>query len=131
MSSTTEPPRPAPFTDGYDEAYADDGLPRPHYAGLLAALGEHDLRALRADVARRIARAGVSFGEEVFGVDPVPRLLLAGEWTRLSAGLVQRVRALDRFVLDAYGSREIDAAGRMPAAAIDGAEGYESELLGR
>ena len=43
----------------------------------------------------------------------------------------QRVRALNAFVADAYGARRIVAEGILPAAMLDGAEGFEPDLAGR
>ncbi|MDO8187898.1 circularly permuted type 2 ATP-grasp protein [Conexibacter sp. JD483] len=117
--------------DGYDEAYASDGVPRAEYESVLGALGEIDLGALRRRVWSRMAAVGATFGTQPFGVDPVPRILAAGEWQTLAAGLRQRVRALNAFVHDAYGERRIVAAGVVPAHAIDQAEGYEPDLRGR
>lgn len=61
----------------------------------------------------------------------MPRLLAADEAARLAAGLEQRVRALNAFVVDAYGERRMAAAGRIPEWIIDSAEGYEPALAGR
>ena len=47
------------------------------------------------------------------------------------AGLAQRTRALNAFLLDAYGERRIVAAGIVDAATIDEAEGFEPDLAGR
>jgi uncharacterized circularly permuted ATP-grasp superfamily protein len=119
----------------YDEAFAAPGSPRPHYERLLGALGELDLAALRAGVNARVKADNVTFttdqGTQAFVVDPVPRILPASEWQALAAALEQRVKALNAFVVDAYGERRIVEAGRMPAAAIDSAEGYEPDLRGR
>jgi uncharacterized circularly permuted ATP-grasp superfamily protein len=118
----------------YDEAFAAPDVPREHYAALLHALGGVDLSVLRRAVNERVARDGVTFttseGEEAFVVDPVPRILPADEWAALAAGLEQRARALNAFVLDAYGERRIVAAGLISDEAIDSAEGYEPELRG-
>jgi uncharacterized circularly permuted ATP-grasp superfamily protein len=119
----------------YDEAFAAPGTPRPHYERLLGTLRELDLAALRAGVNARVRADDVTFttdeGTQAFVIDPVPRILPAGEWQALAAGLEQRVKALNLFVADAYGERRIVEAGRVPAAAIDSAEGYEPELRGR
>ena len=102
----------------YDEAYERPGTPRAHYSGLLKALDGRDLGDLGAEVAQAAEKRGIEFGEEpdgAFLVDPVPRLIAADEWRGLEAGLVQRVRALDAFVADAYGERRIVEAGIVPA----------------
>ena len=71
-------------------------------------------------VERHGADEGVVFhsavGDEVFVIDPVPRVIAAAEWARIEAGLAQRVRALNAFVADVYGERRIVAEGVVPAA---------------
>jgi carboxylate-amine ligase len=117
----------------YDEAYERPGTPRAHYSGVLRALDGLDLGDLGRTVAQAAEERGIAFGEEpdgAFVVDPIPRLITAEEWRGLEAGLVQRVRALDAFVADAYGERRIVAAGVLPAYVIETAEYYEPQLAG-
>ena len=119
----------------YDEAIADDGSIRPAAEGAMRALDGHDLEALAVSVERQGADEGVVFhssdGDEVFVIDPVPRVIAAAEWSDVEAGLAQRVRALNAFVADVYGERRIVAEGVVPARVIDGAEYYEPEMRGR
>jgi uncharacterized circularly permuted ATP-grasp superfamily protein len=119
------------FTDGYDEGRDSTGSPRPGYAEAFRALAGTDLEGLTRAVAHELERRGVSFGAQPFVVDPVPRLIGAADWEALAAGLAQRTRALNRFLLDAYGERQIVRHGVIPAAMIDEAKGYEPELAGR
>ena len=116
---------------GFDEAWTADGEPRPHYAALLDALAGQDLTLLNAAVRYALREEGVTFGDHEFEVCPVPRLLAADDAAQLEAGLEQRVRALNAFVVDAYGERRIADAGVMPGWIIDTAEGYEPALAGR
>jgi uncharacterized circularly permuted ATP-grasp superfamily protein len=129
----SRPPEAAPVDAAYDEAFAAPGVPRRHYAPLLEALAGVDLAALRDTVNERVQSDGVTFASgdgEAFVVDPIPRILTADEWSALAAGLEQRVRALNAFVLDAYGARRIVDAGHMAADVIESAEGYEPDLRG-
>src|SRR4051794_37559745 len=120
-------PRTEAYT--YDEAFDQDGEPRPHYAELLAALGDTDLDELAERVDRHLRSSGVTFGEGLpFHLDPVPRLVTAAEWAELEAGLAQRVRALDAFVDDLYGERAALAAGVVPEHVLDGIEFLEPDL---
>ncbi|HXR59841.1 MAG TPA: circularly permuted type 2 ATP-grasp protein, partial [Solirubrobacterales bacterium] len=96
MSASGYPLEP----DCLDEAFDADGTPRPHYAPLLESLGGRDLQELRRQVERGVEEHGLTFGRgEPITVDPVPRLLEAEEWERLEAGLLQRARALNAFLL--------------------------------
>src|SRR6476661_4701397 len=88
----------------YDEAFSDAGVPRPHYAFALDRLAGADLGVVRDDVQADVDASGCGFrvagGSDAFVVDPVPRIIESAEWWSLSAGLEQRVRALDAFVAD-------------------------------
>jgi uncharacterized circularly permuted ATP-grasp superfamily protein len=100
-----------------------------------AATTEAYDEALRTAVDDRLASAGVTFGAGtdpgLYEIDPIPRILPAQEWATLAAGLEQRVRALNAFLVDAYGKRRMVAAGLIAEEVIDGAEGFEPELRGR
>lgn len=138
MATTLNPARPFPGAGDYpldaghcDEAFAPTGAPRPPYAELLDALARHDLVVLRERVRSKAAAAGLSFGpERALAVDPVPRLLVAAEWSRLQAGLLQRARALNSFLADAYGDQRIFDAGVVPRRLLETSEGYEPRMRG-
>lgn len=114
----------------YDEAYDSEGEPRPHYAGLLEALAG-ELETLPGRVEAGVAANGLTFGEGLeITVDPVPRLLTAAEWERLEAGLLQRVRALNAFIVDAYGPQRIFDAGVVPRRVLESSSGYLAVIQG-
>lgn len=116
--------------DCFDEAFGPGGEPRPHYAGLLEALPE-DLGELSGRIEAGVAANGLTFGEGVeIAVDPVPRLLTAEEWQALEAGLLQRARALNAFVVDAYGPQRIFDAGVVPRRLLETTSGYAEEMRG-
>jgi uncharacterized circularly permuted ATP-grasp superfamily protein len=115
----------------YDEAYLEDGSPRPHYAELLAGL--RDPARLAADVKAELRARGVSFGaasDGLFALDPVPRLLTGDEWSELQAGVVQRLRTLDAFVADVYGDGRALDAGVVSRAAVERSPHYEPAMRG-
>ncbi|HEX5984814.1 MAG TPA: circularly permuted type 2 ATP-grasp protein [Solirubrobacterales bacterium] len=117
--------------DCVDEAFTPDGEPRPLYAGLIEALGREDLTELRGRVERAVAAHGLTFGEgEPIAVDPVPRLVDAAEWESLEAGLLQRARALNAFVADAYGPQRIFDAGVVPRRLLETSAGFEPAMRG-
>ncbi|HEY5712162.1 MAG TPA: circularly permuted type 2 ATP-grasp protein [Allosphingosinicella sp.] len=62
--------------------------------------------------------------ERIIPFDILPRVFSAGEWARLSAGLEQRVRAINLFIDDVYGARRILADGVVPADIILGNPQY-------
>jgi uncharacterized circularly permuted ATP-grasp superfamily protein len=119
--------------DGYDEAFSARGQVREHYADVLDALGETDLERAASDIEERLAREGVTFGDDegaAFVVDPVPRLLTPTDWSALTRGIRQRVLALDAFLADAYGERRAFTEGVVPSDVVDGATFLEDDLRG-
>jgi uncharacterized circularly permuted ATP-grasp superfamily protein len=114
----------------YDEAYERTGVPRPHYAALLSELQRTDLVELHGQVADWNAVHDVTFADEPFAVDPVPRVLTAAEWRELEAGLVQRVRALNAFVRDVHGPRRIVEEDVVPPVLMVSADHHEPAMAG-
>lgn len=138
MSSTTDPLKAA-GADGYDpgswydEAFDESGRPRPHYAEVLEHLASTDLDELADRVRDLVDGRGVAFGGSdghPFTVDPVPRMLTRQEWEELSAGLSQRVRALDAFLEDVYGEQRAVAEGIVPEHIVNGSAYFEKDMVG-
>ena len=119
------------FDDAPFREEGDAGAPRPGYGELFGALAGTDLADLRDRVNRHLAQRDVTFGSSPFVIDPIPRLITVGEWEELTAGLAQRARALNHFLVDAYGEQRIVGAGVLTSEAIRAAEGFEPELFGR
>ncbi len=119
----------------HDEAVSPDGRLRPAVCAALEAIGRHDLGELCTSVAEALERQGVTFssidGDATFNLCPVPRVIEAGEWAGLEAGIAQRVAALNAFLADAYGEQAIVAAGVIPARAIETCPHFERSLRGR
>src|SRR5215211_1925832 len=124
----------APASETYDEVVTEDGSPRPAALAVLAAVAGHDLDVLAGCVMEDMAGIGMTFrsveGDARFVVDPVPRVLSAGEWARLEVGLAQRVRALNAFVTDVYGERRIVSEGVVPERVVETAPYLEPLMDG-
>lgn len=100
---------------------------------VLAAVSADPAAALsrsRALVHERQIRFGKGDLEQDFILDPIPRVISAAEWTELERGLAQRARALNAFLVDAYGERRIVSEGVIPERVINGAEYLEPEMNG-
>ncbi len=84
-------------------------------------------------------RIGITFAvygdkeatERLIPFDIVPRILARSEWERLEKGLIQRVRALNMFLADVYGARDILRAGIVPTDLVYRNPGYRPEMAGR
>src|ERR1700739_3436980 len=109
-----------------NEMYRADGHVLSHYREFESWLSRQSddlMRLKRAEADLVFRRVGITFAvygesagtERLIPFDVIPRIITAGEWQRLEAGLRQRVRALNRFLHDIYHDAEIVRAGRIPA----------------
>ncbi|MGN0301997.1 MAG: circularly permuted type 2 ATP-grasp protein [Anaerotardibacter sp.] len=79
-----------------------------------------------------LARYGVKFGiyknnefyERLFPFDAIARVIPKQDWDHLEKGLSQRVDALNAFLSDIYGARQIVADGIIPEDFIFSCPGY-------
>ena len=124
----------------FDEMNSD-GQVRPAYAGIAEWIAAHGLPALaakRAEAEALFRRVGITFAvygeggdpERLIPFDVIPRILMRREWDSLARGLTQRVRALNMFMADVYGTREILRAGRVPEALVLGNQAFRREMQG-
>ena len=100
-------------------------LPRSIYRQLrqwLDATASEDLELKRQEADTMFRRLGITFSvysedgdpERLIPFDIIPRVFGADEWALLSAGAVQRVKAINAFVHDIYHDQEILRAGVVP-----------------
>ena len=95
-----------------------------------------ELKRHEADLIFR--RLGITFAvygeggdtERLIPFDIIPRILSADEWRFLKSGLVQRVKALNLFIADIYGKREIIRAGKIPSNLVLRNAQYRPEMEG-
>ncbi len=124
----------------FDEMYAVSGEVRPHYrllAERLASLAVPEFERRRAAVDLAFLRRGVTFTvyndaegtERIFPFDLIPRIIPAREWSRLEAGLIQRVTALNLFLHDLYHGQKILKDKVIPAAQILSAKHFRREFM--
>lgn len=108
--------------DPYNEMLDVRGTPRPHcqaYWNWLEAQPPEQLTRKRSEADALFHRLGITFAvygedagtERLIPFDIVPRILPLDEWTRLQAGIKQRVRALNAFISDVYHEQRILRCG--------------------
>jgi uncharacterized circularly permuted ATP-grasp superfamily protein len=109
----------------FDEMSGSEGAVRPAYAELSQWLGEvaPDVLVFRRREAELFfRRIGITFAvygdpeaqERLIPFDVIPRILSGDEWHTLQRGLIQRVNAINAYIKDVYGRREILKAGIVP-----------------
>ncbi len=127
----------------FDELWGTSGgsEARPEFAGLARWLAETP----RAELIRRQKSAeatfrqlGITFavygdedeGERIIPFDIVPRVFTNTEWAKLSAGIVQRVEAINAFLDDIYGDGRILDDKVVPADLILTNPQFRAEVVG-
>jgi uncharacterized circularly permuted ATP-grasp superfamily protein len=122
---------------GWDEMFAEPGLPRPPYDALhatLQPLSSAELGTRAGVLARAFLDQGVTFAfggvERPFPLDIVPRIVAADTWREVAAGVAQRVRALEAFLADVYGPGEVLADGVVPRRVVVTSAHFHREAAG-
>jgi len=129
-----------PEKKAFDEAFDRDGTARQHYRPLVSILeGFTQGEIERRERLQRLSLIdqGITFTvygekegtERIFPFDFVPRVIPSREWERLQAGLVQRVTALNLFILDVYQGQKCLKDGIVPPEIILSRKEYKRELL--
>jgi len=106
----------------FDEMHLSDASVRHVYANYqnwLKTIPTDQLESKRQEAEILFRRVGITFNvygeddgvERLIPFDVIPRLLSAKEWSTLSKGAIQRVRALNMFLDDIYHQQEIIRAG--------------------
>lgn len=83
-------------------------------------------------------RTGITFNvygqadaqERLIPFDLVPRIISNREWTKLSRGIEQRVRAINMFLHDIYNRQEILRAGVVPVDLIANNAAFLPQMMG-
>ena len=125
----------------YDEMFGPDGKPHDHCRGLWEALNAMTLQqiaAMQNQAERSFLRDGITFAvydedgaqERIIPIDFLPRILGAVEWQGIEDGLAQRVKALNMFLVDVYGSARILEDGVIPVDLVLGCPQYRIEMRG-
>ncbi|WP_334149869.1 circularly permuted type 2 ATP-grasp protein [Hyphomicrobium sp.] len=125
----------------FDEMNGFGQSVREPYAAISEWLGSmrvEELRKKSAEAELLFRRTGITFAvygdteasERLIPFDMIPRIIAAAEWRRLSAGIEQRVKALNAFMYDIYHRQEIIKAGRIPADLVIQNSAFVPEMIG-
>ena len=125
----------------FDEMRTDDGQVRSPYHGYDKWFSNEDpvrLTKKSKEAEAFFRRTGITFNvygqaaaqERLIPFDLVPRILSNREWTKLSRGIEQRVRAINAFLHDIYNRQEILRAGIIPVDLISQNEAFLPQMIG-
>ncbi len=125
----------------YDEMFVAEGQPRAacrEFVHRLNRITEEELRARQQAAEVNLSNMGITFNvyghedgtEKVWPFDLLPRIIDQQEWSRVEAGLKQRIQALNLFVDDVYNEQRILGEGVIPAEMVLSAPTYRSQISG-
>ncbi len=125
----------------FDEMTGTGNSPLPSYQAYRTWFdGENlsDLRRKSRDAEDFFRRTGITFNvygdqeaeERLIPFDIVPRIISAWEWSRLTRGIEQRVRAINAFLHDIYHRQEILRAGRIPIELVAANPAFLPQMIG-
>ena len=127
------------MVQAFNEQGDPNGSVRSGYAAMqrwLESANPDMIQSRKAEAELFFRRIGITFNvygdsegtERLIPFDMFPRILTSTEWTKLAAGLDQRVRAINAFIADAYGARAIVAAGIIPEDLILQNPAFQPEM---
>jgi len=113
-------------------------FPYASYASWFDGEDQEELRRKSQDAESFFRRTGITFNvygedaadERLIPFDIVPRIISGREWSKLTRGIEQRVRAINAFLYDIYHRQEILRAGRVPRELIDRNEAFLPQMIG-
>ncbi|TFV58492.1 circularly permuted type 2 ATP-grasp protein [Mycobacterium sp. PS03-16] len=125
------------YDRAFDEMFDPQGNVRGPYKGIFAELAPSDAEELATRTEaldRAFINQGITFSlsgqERPLPLDLVPRVISAGEWTRLERGIAQRVRALEMYLDDIYGEQNILRDGVIPRRLVTSCEHFHRQAVG-
>jgi len=125
----------------FDEMWGSDAQLRDPYRGFHTWFDQEDparLRAKQREAEELFRLTGITFNvygkaeaeERLIPFDIIPRIISGPEWSRLSRGIEQRVRAINAFLHDIYHKQEIVKAGRLPEEMVRRNAAFLPHMIG-
>jgi uncharacterized circularly permuted ATP-grasp superfamily protein len=125
----------------FDEMLQDtDGVRSPYQSYNEWFSGEDPARLIKKskEAEAFFRRTGITFNvygqadaqERLIPFDLIPRIIADREWSKLSKGIEQRVRAINAFLHDIYHGQEILKAGIIPIELVAQNEAFLPQMIG-
>lgn len=125
----------------FDELISANGNPRvaaKRAINFFAGLTSQELKSRDRSAKLTIKEMGISFstysdGQNIdrpWPYDIVPRIIPSREWIGVSKGLLQRVKALNRFIDDIYNKQRVLVDGIIPAEVVLESINYKRQCVG-
>jgi uncharacterized circularly permuted ATP-grasp superfamily protein len=124
----------------WDEMHDGENI-RHQYDKIFSVLNDLDVTTLQQKekiAAELFMNQGITFTvysdnagiERIFPFDIIPRVITAKEWEKVSAGIQQRLKALNLFLKDIYSEQAILKDKIIPAELIASCPHYTREIFG-
>ena len=100
--------------------------------------GFRDLNRRTVNLTRQVRDNGVTYNvyadaggpQRPWSLDLFPLVITPESWAQIEAGVLQRVKLLDRVMADVYGPQQLLAANLLPPALVHGHPGYLRAMHG-
>jgi uncharacterized circularly permuted ATP-grasp superfamily protein/uncharacterized alpha-E superfamily protein len=126
----------------YDEMLTVTGEVRPHwkqFARAISALGSEEFARRWQQAQHLVVENGIAYGAygdphdaaRPWNLDPLPLLIPASEWQKISAGLLQRAKLLNAILADLYGPQKLLKRGQIPAEFVYRHPGFRRPYHGQ
>lgn len=124
----------------WDEMYANNNVRQPYTSiyDYLKAIPQNTLDG-KDELAKKLFMSqGITFTvyssnegiEKIFPFDIIPRIITAQEWKYITAGIKQRLTALNHFLKDVYHEQQILKDGIIPADMVYSCPHFLREMIG-
>lgn len=124
----------------WDEMYDGNSI-RHQYSKIMSVLNRLDTASLQQKeklAGELFMNQGITFTvytdnagiERIFPFDIIPRVISSKEWDKVSAGIQQRLKALNLFLKDIYSEQNILKDKIIPAELIASCPHYTREIFG-
>ncbi len=123
----------------FDELIANPGVSRfENVTNRLNQLSFEELKLRQQATEQRMEDLGITFAvyghksgtEKIWPFDIIPRVIARQEWTKIEAGLRQRIFALNLFIQDIYNDQKIIKDGIIAEEMIQTAATFRKQCIG-
>ncbi|MDB5912640.1 MAG: hypothetical protein JWP22_1315 [Ramlibacter sp.] len=134
--------RPPPAASGAQPPVVDaHALPTSQWGSFFEHLGREgfdDLNRRTTNLQRQVRDNGVTYNvyadaggpQRPWSLDLFPLIIGPGDWQKIEAGVLQRVRLLEAILDDVYGEQKLLARSLLPPALVQGHPGYLRPMHG-
>ncbi|MEZ0306804.1 MAG: circularly permuted type 2 ATP-grasp protein [Ramlibacter sp.] len=135
------PAAPGHFDELRGDAAAHRGQLAPVWSRFFENLGPDgfaDLNRRTVNLERQVRDNGITYNvyadangpQRPWSLDLFPLIITPQSWQHIEAGVLQRVKLLDRIMADVYGPQQLLAGNLLPPALVQGHPGYLRPMHG-